>query len=342
MPNNNKTIIFGMPKRFKLHESFIKNMEFHGYKPISICIDDYGYIYKSTFERLKNRVRKLLLNDNEYKINLKIQHLQIDKIVDDIQCKVDFAFLIRADLYSKQFIESIKQKSNQLVGYQWDGMKRFPRIYSLVHYFNRFFVFDSSDVELKNNCLPLTNFYFDHPLPKVKADDSFDVFYIGSYVGDRINDVVKLSNQLQKANLKVSVYIHYTGKALPDLLSLPYIKHLHHELSYEETLLMCANSNVLLDFQTNIHDGLSLRLFESIRFGKKIITTNKFVKHFDFYKPENIFVWDKNCNTQDLIDFLEKPYFNIENDLIEKYSFNNWLKYVLNIYPHIPIHLPVQ
>jgi hypothetical protein len=340
--SKNKTIIFGMPKRFKLHESFIKNMKFHGYQPISICIDDYKYGYKNIFERLNNRIRKFFLNDNEYKINLKIHQLKIDKVIDDIPGKVDFAFLIRADLYSKKIIESIKQKSNLLVGYQWDGLKRFPRIYSLTHYFNRFFVFDSADVEVKNNRLFLTNFYFDYPLPESKVNDSFDVFYIGSYVSDRINDVIQLSNQLQKANLKVSIYIHYSGNTLPNSLKLPYIKHLHHELSYEETLLMSANSNILLDFQTNIHDGLSMRLFESIRFRKKIITTNAFVKHFDFYKPENIFIWDTNCNTQDLVDFLQKPYLNIDTNLIEKYCFNNWLNYVLNIDPHIPINLPKE
>src|SRR5690606_27309560 len=88
------------------------------------------------------------------------------------------------------------------------------------------------------------------------------------------------------------------------------------------------NSKILLDVPTAHHNGLSFRVFEAIGFGKKLITTNKEIKQYDFYHPNNIFVWDDHSQKM-LGDFLDAPYLYLATHIKESYSFNNWIKALL-------------
>ena len=40
------------------------------------------------------------------------------------------------------------------------------------------------------------------------------------------------------------------------------------------------------------------------------------------------------------MEFLKLPYFPIDENIRQKYSFNNWIRYVLDIPPYQKIELP--
>jgi len=62
---------------------------------------------------------------------------------------------------------------------------------------------------------------------------------------------------------------------------------------------------------------------------KKLITTNKDIVNYDFYNPNNIFVWD-NIKTEIPNDFLTTPYQPLSIPIFEKYSIKKWVKTILN------------
>ncbi|MDO4997662.1 MAG: hypothetical protein Q4E16_03345 [Neisseria sp.] len=39
-------------------------------------------------------------------------------------------------------------------------------------------------------------------------------------------------------------------------------------------------------------------------------------------------------------EFLAKPYMLLPSAIYEKYGFENWVKYILDILPYIPFNLP--
>ena len=90
---------------------------------------------------------------------------------------------------------------------------------------------------------------------------------------------------------------------------------------------------MLLDIKACEHNDLSFRIFEAMRYGKKLITDNATVKRYDFYRPENIFVVE-NGSFEGLSQFLNTPYVPLPLDLVRKYSFTNWLMYALDIPPY--------
>ncbi|SDE27655.1 hypothetical protein SAMN05421544_10631 [Riemerella columbipharyngis] len=69
-----------------------------------------------------------------------------------------------------------------------------------------------------------------------------------------------------------------------------------------------------------------------------MITNNLSIRNYDFYNPNNIFIIE-NKKLEGLEDFLMKKY-EVNQEIKEKYSFSNWIKYVLDIKPHKEITLP--
>ena len=96
-------------------------------------------------------------------------------------------------------------------------------------------------------------------------------------------------------------------------------------LPRNETIRIMNDSRVLLDIAQPKQDGLSFRIYEAMALEKKIITTNKSVVTYDFYKPENIFVW-QNEGTVPPKEFFTFPYSPLQASITEKYSLEHWVK----------------
>lgn len=107
---------------------------------------------------------------------------------------------------------------------------------------------------------------------------------------------------------------------------------------FKDNIINVSQSEVILDFANDIHYGISMRTFEAIGYRKKLITNNPLVKKYDFYNPNNIFVIEDD-NIDGLELFISTPYIDLPKEIIVKYSFTNWLKYVLDIHPYLPINL---
>jgi hypothetical protein len=78
-----------------------------------------------------------------------------------------------------------------------------------------------------------------------------------------------------------------------------------------------------------------------MNYEKKLITNNSSVKNYDFYHSDNIFITDY-INFDGLEEFLAKPYQKIDEKMVQKYGFENWIKYVLNDGKYQNISLPMS
>ena len=96
-------------------------------------------------------------------------------------------------------------------------------------------------------------------------------------------------------------------------------------LPRKETIRIMNDSKVLLDIAQPKQEGLSFRIFETLVLEKKIITTNPSVSTYDFYNPNNIFIW-QNENTIPAKEFFTTPYSPVPDDVVKKYSLENWIQ----------------
>lgn len=336
-----KRIIIGLPTAIDFYRIIGNLLTEKGFEVIDISYGDHDFKYKRFSDRAYNFFRKTFLNDRHYKNKLKFRFAEekIKTQLAQIEGKVDYCLLIRADIYPRHIIELIKEKTQKLIGYQWDGLNRFKAIKDYIPLFDRFFVFDGKD--LCKGLLPLTNFYFKSVALNVKKETqpNKEAFFLGSYEKSRMETIISFYHWLTA--------LHYTPRFhifLPEGKQVPhneykYINFFSERISYEKYLEEMAKAEILIDFLNHTHTGLSFRAFEALGYDKKLITDNKTITQYDFYHADNIFILNENTQ-EELKSFLKTPYRPVPEHIKEKYSFDNWIKYVLDEPPYKNIDLP--
>lgn len=332
-----KTIILGAPTDYQFSDTIERELAYQGFKVINISFSPTKFKYKNIFERLKSFVHKNFLGQKDYKVYLKSKRIegQILKALRQVSV-ADFALLIRPDQYSHLVLNKIRSKAIHMVGYQWDGLSRFPNVFNCMDYFDRFFVFDPKDMA-DDHLLPLTNFYTNSfSIPYDPTMES-DAVYVGTYMRDRIAQVEEIIEALRGHGLQVKTHL-YCGRKNKKVINGGLVTE-ERRLSYAENLHVSAHSKIIIDVNHGGHQGLSFRVFEALGFGRKLITTNQEIKRYDFYHPNNILVWGDHTD-EELRAFLAAPVVSPLPHIKEKYSFSNWISYVLGYTSCQHIQLP--
>lgn len=331
-----KSILLAMPDWF-LYDTLKNELESMGFRVIGIPFTD-KFKYKNFGDRAINFLRKVFLNDKKYKSYLKYRDTgsQITKTVEELNETVDYCLILRADFYPLDIVKKIKSKSKILVGYQWDGLDRYPVIRDLIIQFDRFFVFDPNDLNFPG-VLPATNFYFlknNHPQFK-----DIDVYYLGNYVSSRFKKIQKLSDYLKQIHSNSVIKIHAKKEKNQKKIEKTSLELVKNYISYDENLELVNRSRIMVDLLHDVHKGLSFRVFEAIGNDKKLILDNPEILKYEFYDPANFFLVKDN-NYDGLEEFINTPYKPLPINIKQKYSFNNWIRYVLDIEPYQKIELP--
>lgn len=320
-----KSIILAAPMQYGFSDLIEQELRYQGFEVYNLSFIQHSFKYKNIGERLNSYVHKNFLGHKDYKTYLKFKRVETDMLGKLASTpRVDYALVIRPDQYTEGFIDEVALKANKVIGYQWDGLNRYPAVYKRINCFDRFFVFDPKDARYPN-VLPITNFYTNSFDVDHSTAHESDLYYLGSYIKKRAPRVEEIITTLQGCGLAVRYHIHRSRNRKSRFKRLETSPV---NLTYHENLRFAFNSKMLLDVPTVQHNGLSFRVFEAIGFNKKLITTNRDVKHYDFYHPSNILVWEGQSQEK-LHTFFDAPYVELDDYIKEKYSFNHWISSLL-------------
>ena len=330
-----KKIIVANHEYAGIYKNIIQDLECNNFEVFPLIYRDYAITeYRNLKDKLIKTYKKTILKDNEFKHQLFLKYHE-----DDLVKKInkypdnyfDYSFIIRADFFGDRVLKEVIRVTKYNFSYHWDGLSRHPKILNKIPYFDDFYVFEKSDLEKYSQThknIRLTNsFYFENNNPK-KTYPKTDVFYIGEYIPNRFKDVLDLYYDLKKQSLNIKIMIMSTDDDVINKYSNSDIQFIKKSIDYSETLEMSKSSRIVLDILTkekNGHIGLSLRFFEALHHKNKIITDNLNILNYDFYHPNNIFIkgYD-DINT--LPAFVNKNYHDIDEKILTKYSFINWIK----------------
>ncbi|MBU4537117.1 MAG: hypothetical protein L6264_00300 [Weeksellaceae bacterium] len=335
-----KTIILVIPHHFGIFEGFVSNLEKLGFDIELVYLSNTEFRYKNISERITNFFLKNIFRNKGYKKNLKEKYDDrcLTAALSKIDKKVDFALVIRPDYFSREVLEILKSKATEMIAYQWDGLNRYPKAMDLINLFDRFYLFDYDDYtsykSTYSNLYPTNNFYFDSDFgisENTEEKQEKEAFFIGSFIENRIDEIIFITNIFKDLKLKTNINLLYFDEKSHLAHKHSDINFIDTPLTYLEVLEMVKKSDVVLDFVDSVHNGLSLRTFEALRFSKKLITNNLLVKNYDFYSEDNILVWENVLDIETLKDFLDRDYQKIDEDILAKYSFTNWIHTVLNL-----------
>lgn len=224
--------------------------------------------------------------------------------------------------FTPGLLKYVKKRMNKPVYlYLWNPVSKSLKMQQYIEQVKNFIGIKSYDkLDCQKYGLDFAPMLFTNAISLCKHEVLYDVFFLG-YAKDRSDKIRNLYKSLSSQNLRCYFYLVDS--------SLNQDKHdgcifSNKRMLYSDYLTYIAQSNAILDLVQGGQDGLSLRTMESLFLHKKLITSNKTIIQYDFYRPENIFVIG-NENIKDISDFLKEPMVGVSDKVVMKYDIENWV-----------------
>jgi hypothetical protein len=155
-----------------------------------------------------------------------------------------------------------------------------------------------------------------------KRNVKYNIFFIGAG-----NDRFKYFFEIYKyilCHVDRCKYIIVTDQ-IDKYISDSNIEIRNTRVLYSDYLHYISESQTMLDIPQKGQAGNTIRVVESLFFKKKLITTNRNVRKYDFYNKQNIFIVGED-DPKSINDFIKTPYKNIGYDILKKYDIEYWIK----------------
>ena len=226
----------------------------------------------------------------------------------------------------------------EFVLYQWDSLANYPRIVDLLHLFDRAYTFDPHDAKKFGiSFLPLFYHRGYEAIGDSGAQDyPVDFSFVGTAHPAKHEFVMRFMKESGVDQSRCELYEY-----LPS--PLVYVRHRLMETSFHgslpsdfnykplsalETEKLIARSKAVLDAPQANQTGLTIRTIECLGARRKMVTTNMAVKSYDFYRPENVYVWNGG-RIDRAHPFFTMPWVDPAPGIRESYSLRSWLRTIL-------------
>lgn len=287
-----------------------------------IDITKIKYQYPSGFSKITNFFYKLFFKKNLKKIAIENKLIkQVEKLGHQ-----DIIMFVRPDNISRESHEQLKIRTTKYISYIYDSCTRFPIDHLLDGIFDEIYSFDIEDSKKYNfNFIP-NYIYLEKNKIQSTVPENSNVFIVLS-IDERLPILNNLANYFSTNNIGYKFIL--VGKKKPKNLN-PNIIYSNKTLLPSELIGDLKNCSILLDLIRIGHNGLSFRIFEALALQKKIITTNKYIKEYDFYNPNNILIIDEN-NININPNFFTTAYEPLSEAIYNKYTIKNWVNAVFKL-----------
>ena len=275
-----------------------------------------SYRYKNLGEKIYSSGYKLFTGKK-----LK-NYLKLRDLTEAVASKqYDIALIVRPDLFFDSQLETIRKSSKRMIAYYHDSVNNIPRKKDVIKYFDAVWAYEKADAEKYNlNFIP--NFiYFQ---PQTDAVVPKGAFTVASY-DYRFAVLEKVAAQLKAANFPYRFFVMSDKPRESDLVTF-----ISRRMQNPEVIAEIKNASIIVDIHKyGVQDGLTFRTFEALGFARKLITTNRDVRNYEFFDEQNIFVIDDVENFAIPTEFLESPYRPVPENIVEKFTVAAWLDQIL-------------
>lgn len=275
--------------------------------------------YKNIFQRIHSTLYKILK-----KQKLK-NFYKLQPIVESTQGKTyDYIIIVRPDLFFDSQLLKLKSRTKQFIAYYHDSINNIERKKDVVHFFDKVYAYEKKDVANYNLDF-LANFMYldDYQTGNQIEYDGFTIIS-KDY---RLETLENVAEFFKEKGISYKFLVH-SEKEQPTSDKVTYITKRQNNKEVLEHISKCK---FIVDIHKyGIQDGLTFRVFESLFFEKKLITSNQDIKSYDFYNPNNIYVIEPNTSVKIPDAFFDTPYEALPKDLYQKYHYTNWINTVLN------------
>lgn len=308
------------------------SVNFFGYEEsIRNVISENGYECELIYSEPKYSVFDSVIKKLNKKWYIKKSEKYIYKKINDIDI-CDYLIINFSPNLSIKSLEDFRLKfpNAKIIYYIWDSVANFPNVLNIAKCCDKVYSFDRNDCEKYGyNFLPL---FYSKTYKKENIFKEYDYSMIFSIYPKKIfnykllNNAIPLDKRFFKYIYVPRKMFYYYKFFFPEFKIIKKsdvkFKPLDRQAVYEKF----RSSKVTIDCPLENQCGLTMRTFEALSLGIKIITTNSDIMNYEFYNSNNIYIV-KNDKDKIPNDFFELPFdysFSMEN-----YSINNFVKKLL-------------
>lgn len=249
----------------------------------------------------------------------------------------DLVFVVNGQTLSLEMLREIRRSfpTAKTVLYAWDSIENRRGIAGNLGEFDATFSFDPVCSRLFGMHLRPLFFSpgFNRP---ATADFDHHLSFIGTVHSDRYAVVSCLRDSLP-ADIRAYWYLylqapwvyHAYRLVKPAMRRAPIQEFSFVPLDKATVQQVFARSRAVIDIEHPLQRGLTMRTLETLGARKKLVTTNRHVVEYDFYRPGNVCVIDRRAPVIPA-DFLHSPYEELDPALYERYSIAGWLDELLS------------
>lgn len=213
----------------------------------------------------------------------------------------------------------------KIIYYIWDSVDNFPNVVNIAKCCDKVYSFDRKDCrDYGYSFLPL----FYTPVDESYNTKEYDYSMIFSIYPQKIDNYKALSsvipsNRIGFRHIFVPKSKYYYYKVISEKFRTLSKKDVcFTPLPRQKVYEVFNASKVTIDCPLTSQRGLTMRTFEALSLGIKIVTTNKDIVNYDFYNPQNIFIVEDE-NTLIPEDFFDTPFDNSFS--MKGYSINQFV-----------------
>lgn len=279
------------------------------------------------------RIKKSVLKTSIKKYLERIIEFTSDK-------EYAYVIVINGEILGEEFVNKLRSshQNAQFVLYMWDSLENFTDSKKILKCFDRCYSFDNVDCENYGlNFLPL--FYYDENANDnyINSEKIYDYAFIGTikrgkfeYVKSILDELDGNFNKPYKYLFLQSrlVYFYYKIK-FKEFKEAKMSMFRYKRLSTKKCGEIMSKAKIVVDVPMKHQNGLTIRTFETLSRGQKLITSNENIKDYDFYNEEQIYVYDGKT-----INFDNTFFKNTDcaiNPEIKKYFIDEWLTRLMSL-----------
>ena len=248
----------------------------------------------------------------------------------------DIVWVIKGEGVSPNFVDLLRKKyiNAHFVFYLWDSINNVRDAALKFSRFDRVYSFDPQDCKLHKELVYRPLFFLERYRSGASAD-GHGCFFIGTLNGDRPAVIARLIPAFpSRIAFNYWLFVRNRIELLvrqivdPALRLLDKSRLLDVPMPSSVVSQNFQRSAAIIDIEHPNQIGLTMRTFEVLASGKKLITTNKNIVAHDFYDPSRICVINRN-NPEIDPAFFDSQMIPLSSTFYDKYSLNGWIMEIL-------------
>jgi len=247
----------------------------------------------------------------------------------------DIVFIIKGEGLSPRFLDILKSRYRNatFVLYLWDSIKNIRGIGEKLSKFDHVFSFDPADCRNRPDFRYRPLFFLDRYRNSNSQNEEKSnlCFFLGTLNGDRASVISKITRSLPDGVLfDYWLFVRSKWELLlrqpfdASLRTLERVRLLEAPMSSTAIAGHFKKSAAVVDIEHPDQVGLTMRTFEVLAAGKKLITTNRSIQEHDFYEATRIRVINRN-NPEIDVQFVFGETAPLPESFFNRYSLNGWL-----------------